>query len=80
MAFVYILKSSKDGRCYYGCTKNLVQRLKAHNAGKVRSTKSRRPLVLHYSEEYDNMYAARKGEIYFKRIDGYNWLKKERII
>jgi putative endonuclease len=80
MPFVYILKSIKDGRYYYGSTKDLIRRLKAHNAGKVKSTKSRRPLVLHYFEEYEVMNGARKREIYFKKIDGYNWLKKEGII
>jgi putative endonuclease len=80
MPFVCILKSIKDGRYYYGSTKDLIRRLKAHNAGKVKSTKSRRPLVLHYLEEPEVMNGARKREIYFKKIDGYNWLKKEGII
>ncbi|MEM1323850.1 MAG: GIY-YIG nuclease family protein, partial [Bacteroidota bacterium] len=38
MYFTYILKSTINNRYYYGHTKDLQARLKAHNAGKVRST------------------------------------------
>ena len=70
MAFEYILKSQKDGRYYYGSTDDLPTRLKAHNAGTVRSTKSRRPLLMHYFEEYATVTEARKRELFFKSIDG----------
>jgi putative endonuclease len=80
MPVAYILKSLKDQRYYYGSTKNLEQRLKDHNKGKVRSTKGRRPLIVHYFEEFDNIQDARKREIYFKSIDGYCWLKEQGII
>jgi putative endonuclease len=52
MYFVYILKSKKDGRLYIGCTNNLKKRIKEHNLGLVRSTKSRRPFQLIYFEGY----------------------------
>jgi hypothetical protein len=55
MAYTYILRSQKDGRLYYGSTEDLKSRLKAHTAGKVRSTKSRRPLVLSL-ESWQNGY------------------------
>ena len=42
--YAYILKSEKDNGFYYGHCQNVQQRLLHHNAGKVRSTKSRRPL------------------------------------
>lgn len=80
MAFAYVLKSLKDGKFYYGSTNNLELRLKAHNAGKVRSTKARRPLVLHYQEEFETKHEARMREIFFKTIEGYNWLKAKGII
>jgi putative endonuclease len=80
MSIVYILKSIKDSKYYYGSTENINKRIKDHNAGKVRSTKGRRPLVLHYYEEFASMQEARKRENYFKSIDGYNWLKKKGII
>jgi putative endonuclease len=76
----YILKSLKDGHFYYGSTGNLLQRLSAHNAGKVRSTKGRRPFVLHYFEEFKTIRDARKRENFFKSIAGYQWLRNERII
>ena len=58
MPVTYILKSLKDGRYYYGSTRNLTQRIKDHNRGKVKSTKGRRPLVIHYDEEYQDMHEA----------------------
>jgi putative endonuclease len=80
MYFAYILKSEKDGRYYYGSTSNLERRLAAHNAGKVRSTKGRRPLKLIYFEQFTSRSAAFQREQFFKSLDGYIWLKKHRII
>jgi putative endonuclease len=80
LAFAYILRSIKDGRYYYGSSENLELRLKAHNAGKVRSTKARRPLILHFSEEFGTKHEARIRELFYKSIDGYNWLKANKII
>jgi putative endonuclease len=80
MAYVYILRSQKGGRFYYGSTEDLENRLKAHNAGKVRSTKSRRPLVLHYSEKFDTKHEARTRELFFKSIAGYKWLRESGVI
>ena len=80
MFYTYILKSQKDGRFYYGSTSNIETRLKNHNGGKVRSTKSRRPFVLHYQETFDSKKEAIKREIFFKSIDGYNFLKSKGII
>ncbi|RMG68742.1 MAG: nuclease, partial [Calditrichaeota bacterium] len=47
MYYAYILKSLKDEGYYYGSTADLEQRLRSHNAGKVRSTKHRRPWKIH---------------------------------
>ena len=79
MPFAYILRSKKDGGYYFGSTDNLSRRIAAHNGGKVRSTKSRRPLMLHYSEEYATVSEARRREMFFKSIDGYNWLNEQGI-
>ncbi len=76
---VYILKSLKDDGFYYGYTLDLVKRLERHNTGLVRSTKSRTPFVVHYTEEYQTKTEALKREIFFKTIDGYNWLKDNNI-
>ena len=46
MFYVYVLKSLKDGKYYFGQTNNIEARIKQHFYGKVLSTKSRRPLKL----------------------------------
>ncbi len=79
MYFAYILKSNKDNSYYYGSTENLLNRLKLHNAGKVRYTKSHRPWIIHYHEEFGTRTEAVKRELFFKSIAGYNWLKKNNI-
>ena len=48
MYYVYILKSKKDENFYIGYTKNLKNRIKMHNQGKVKSTKNRRQFELVY--------------------------------
>jgi putative endonuclease len=78
--FVYILKSQKTNTHYYGSTADINMRLKVHNEGKVRYTKSRRPWVLHYYEEFATRSEAVKREYFFKTIDGYNFLKQKKII
>jgi putative endonuclease len=77
--YVYILKSLKDKGYYYGYSSDVAMRLNFHNEGLVRSTKGRRPFVLHYVEEFDNKSDALKRENFFKSIDGYNWLKDNNI-
>ena len=80
MFFTYILQSEKDQTHYYGHTKNLTDRLKYHNQGKVRSTKGKKPWTVIYSEEFDTKSEAYKREMFFKSIDGYRYLKGKGII
>jgi putative endonuclease len=80
MHFVYILQSEKDHKYYYGSTSDLEIRIKTHNQGKVRSTKSRRPLILIYSETFLTKKEALQRELFFKSKAGYAWLKKQKII
>jgi putative endonuclease len=80
MFVVYILKSLKDGRFYYGQTEDLNHRLKLHNSGKVKATRHRRPLILHYFEEHPDRCHAAKREHFFKSINGYIFLKQSGII
>ncbi|MEM1323849.1 MAG: GIY-YIG nuclease family protein [Bacteroidota bacterium] len=79
MYFTYILKSTINNRYYYGHTKDLQARLKAHNAGKVRSTKAFRPWEIHYVEQWQSKAEAYRRELFFKSIDGYNFLKDNGI-
>ncbi len=80
MYFVYILKSLKDNKFYYGSTNNLDNRIALHNTGKVKSTKGRTPFVLHYSENFETRSEAYRREMFFKSIDGYKYLRLEGII
>ena len=48
--FTYVLISKTDGNYYIGWTDDVERRLKAHNLGKVGSTKNRRPFKLVYYE------------------------------
>ena len=70
----------KDNKYYYGSTSDLDTRIKSHNSGKVRSTKNRRPLVVHYYEIIETKEEAIKREKFFNSISGYKWLKSEGII
>ncbi|MDQ6904196.1 MAG: hypothetical protein M3139_14440 [Bacteroidota bacterium] len=54
-------------------------RLEKHNSGEVKATKHRIPFVLHYSEEFSTRSEAFKREYFFKTIDGYRWLKENKI-
>ena len=60
--------------------KNLEFRLKRHNGGFVRSTKSKRPWTIHYTESFETKSEAYRRELFFKTIEGYNWLKHKGII
>lgn len=77
--YAYILKSEKTGTYYYGSTSDLQARLKYHNAGRVKSTKSKRPWVIHYFEEYETHGEALRQERFFKSIEGYLFLKQNGI-
>ena len=80
MFYTYILRSQKDNTFYYGSTENLEARIEIHNSGKVKYTKGHRPYLLHYHEIYDSRKEAVARERYFKSIDGYNWLRSNKII
>jgi putative endonuclease len=80
MAWAYVLKSLKTGRFNYGSTEDLANRLAKHNSGKVKSTKAFRPWEVHYSEQFETKSEAYRRELFFKSIDGYNWLLEQGII
>ena len=80
MFFAYIIRSLKDGKYYYGSTEDLLYRIEYHNKGKVKSTKSRRPFVLHYHEKFETRKEAMLREKFFKSIAGYLWLRSKNII
>ncbi|GJQ63091.1 MAG: hypothetical protein SCALA702_21440 [Melioribacteraceae bacterium] len=67
---VYILKSELNGRHYVGHTGDIDARLKAHNSGKVRSTKAYRTWKIIYKEEYPDKQSAYKREMEIKGYKG----------
>jgi putative endonuclease len=74
--YVYILSSETDGNLYTGYTQNLQSRFEKHNAGKVQSTKHRRPFQLIYFEACTNKKDAIKREKYLKTHYGKMFIKK----
>ena len=76
MFFVYVLQSQKDGDFYIGQTMDINSRLKAHQAGKVKSTKSRRPLKLVYWEKVETRMEALMKEKEWKSASGRRRLKR----
>jgi putative endonuclease len=79
MHYVYVLRSLKDKRTYVGSTADLEARIKEHNAGKVRSTKGRRPFILLYSEMVDTVTLARQRENFLKTGRGRQWMQNEIV-
>jgi putative endonuclease len=71
---VYVLRCN-DQKLYVGSTRDLYKRIEAHNMGRVKTTKGRRPVQLIYMEEFENYTVARKRELYFKSGTERDWLK-----
>ncbi len=68
MNYTYILKCS-DGSLYTGWTNNLDKRVEDHNSGKgAKYTRSRRPVVLAYYEQFETKDEAMRREWEIKRL------------
>lgn len=67
--FVYIMRCA-DGTLYTGITTDIARREQEHNSEKngARYTRSRRPVVLVYSEEVENRSEASKREHAIKKL------------
>ena len=66
--FAYILRCA-DNTYYCGYTDDLEKRLSAHNAGRgAKYTRSRRPVSVVYSEEFDNKHDAMSREYHLKLL------------
>ncbi len=75
MYYIYISQSKKDDNFYTGYTKDLKNRLKEYNSGKVLSTKDRLPLDLVYYEACLNQQDATHREQYLKTAWGKRFIK-----
>ena len=73
--YVYALRSIKDKNLYIGLSNDPERRLLEHNQGMTRSTSSRRPFELIYTESCKNREQARKRELYFKSGIGREFLR-----
>lgn len=74
--FVYILKSSKNGRYYIGSTNNLERRIKEHSDGEAPATKYLRPLSLVFSQCFTTIEQARLIESKLKRFKSKKIIEK----
>ena len=72
--FLYILKSRINERFYIGTTANLDDRIKRHNEGRSKSTKSGRPWAVVYTEEFESRSEALARERQLKK-----WKNRKRI-
>ncbi len=62
---------------YVGMSSDPHKRLKSHNSGKVKSTKSRKPYKILLIEEFSDKFTARRREKYYKTGFGRKvWMKK----
>ena len=65
---VYMVRC-RTGELYTGCTVDLKRRVEQHNSGSgSKFTRSRRPVVLVFSEECESRSSALKREIQIKRM------------
>jgi len=76
MWYVYALKSCVDNHLYIGISQNIDSRLKQHNSGTTKSTRSRRPFEIIYQEKCGERMAARNREKYLKSGVGREFLKR----
>ena len=60
MCSEYILESQRNGKYYIGSSQDINIRLEQHNSGRVKSTRSLRPLRLVYSEKHETRRSALK--------------------
>jgi len=72
--YVYILENI-NGQNYVGMSKHPQLRLKEHNNGHIKSTKSNRPWKIIYTDTFANRIEARKKEKYLKSAAGRRFRK-----
>ncbi len=73
MAYLYILKTRKG--FYIGSTDDIEERLRRHQSGEVKSTKSQLPVRLVYQAYYPIRGVAQRREYEIKR-----WKNHQRVL
>ena len=77
MHYVYVLKSQKTNKLYFGYTSNLKNRFLEHNSGTEKYTKHGLPWKLVYYEAFLSKFDASKREKQIKSFkSAYGFLKK----
>ena len=71
-----ILYSDNLDQFYVGHTGNLDNRIKRHNQGRSKSTKTGVPWKLMYSEKFDSKSEAYQREMYIKRMKSRTFIEK----
>lgn len=79
MHYIYLLKSTSAGILYIGRTRNVVQRLREHNAGDTFTTRKYRPWTLVYLEGYRSADDAKHREHTIKQFGKVYAQLKRRI-
>lgn len=79
MYYVYILQSSKSGQVYTGWTTDLKRRLRSHNLGENRATKSGVPWMIKYYSAFETEKLAKDFELYLKTGSGIAFARKRFI-
>ncbi len=78
---LYILKSECDSSYYIGGCNDLEDRLKRHNRGYVKSTKSKAPWVRIFSKQFSSKSEAMSRERKLKNLKSRkrieDWIKKQ---
>ena len=73
--YVYVLRGTRSGKWYIGCTNNLRKRLQEHQKGLSRYTKGRGPFEIIYFEGCKNKLDGVAREKYLKTGMGRRYLK-----
>ncbi len=76
VAWVYILRSLRDGRFYMGSTINLEKRPRHHNGGFTPSTKRFGGTELTFSQEFSALSEARTIERRLKKLKRRDYIEK----
>lgn len=79
MYYVYILKSSKSGKLYYGYTSDLKRRLVQHQQGKSIYTKGHLPIKLVFYAAFEKEKKAKDFELYLKSGSGKAFVYKRLV-
>ena len=75
MYYVYVLVSERNGRFYVGQTRDIVERLRRHNAGTQVATRGYEPWHLARLEQFSTRQEACARELEIKSKKSRTWLE-----